>query len=162
MNEILAQNQHRVMPMERREKLKAIAILSKRHELSDEEIKDRLLLTMVFSFSEAEAVLAVSELLKHQGKNPDDYKTPVMLISREIASVVEVEPQVALPLEEAIEDAMLAQRIVGPGEFLPIPKSQNKSLESLIDGVRYVFALGNKYQQGIAEAVIKDFEAKHK
>ena len=143
--------------MERREKLKAIAILSKKHELSDEEIKDRLLLTMVFAFSEAEAVLGVSELLKHQGKNPDDYKTPVMLISREVADVLGTD-QVGLPLEEAIEDAMLAQRITGQEESKP----QNKSLESLISGVRYVFAVGNKYQQGIAEAVIKEFEAKHK
>src|SRR3990167_5338239 len=118
MNEILVQNQHRVMPMERREKLKAIAILSKKHELSDEEIKDRLLLTMVFAFSEAEAVLGVSELLKHQGKNPDDYKTPVMLISREVADVLGTD-QVGLPLEEAIEDAMLAQRITGQEESKP-------------------------------------------
>jgi len=133
------------MPLKAEVSLKAVAILSIEKTLY-ESIKDKAWLTLVFCYSEGDAVLAAMNVVQMQGKKIEDYVTPAIINVRELSHVLEN----LLPLPITNPPPPIANE--DPQD------AKKKSVDNLVASVRYVFGeAGNEKQKSEAEKVIEKF-----
>lgn len=131
--------------LERNERLKVFAILSKHNDIPKELLHDKLFLSVVISYTPAEAVLGAMGGLERSGRKLDDYKTPYMLVGSELDVLVE-------PSAPSLDEILAAPRIQAEAEA-------EAGLEAkLISYVRLVFdKAGTLEEKKTAEAVIQKF-----
>jgi len=149
------------LQMERSEKLKVFAVLSKHNDVPHELVKGKLVLAIVISYTPAEAVMGATAVLAQSGKNPQEYNTPYMLIGRELAGVIQVES----PAVPSVEEILAAPRIQKEAEeeagvtARADTSAATKSAADLASYVRFVFSkAGTRAQKKTAEAVIVKFQ----
>lgn len=133
------------MAMERINKLKVFAISSIKKDVPPEIVKGKTSLSLIFTYTLAEAIHAASVSLKHLGASPEDYT-----INFQVASAP-LDQFVTLPLE--VKEEIKAEVVASPESYM-------------IGNIRTVFHLvGNKEDKEVAEKIIKKFEVyakKHK
>lgn len=139
------------LPMERIERIKVFAILSKHNVVPHELVNDKLVLALVIAYTPAEAIMGAQTLIARHGRLAEDYKTPYMIIGRELGVLQATPPPVSSEKLFAVDRIQKeAEAKVG---------AVTKSITDLSSYVRYVFdKAGTPAQKRTAELVIVKFQ----
>lgn len=141
MQELNSKNK---LSLERNDTLKVFAVVSILKTVPEEVYKNKLALTLLVTYTEAEAVIGSSETLKLQGIDPELYKISIMRVQLPVQDIVDMPPPPPPP-------APIQEQIV---ELKPAKTVE----ETMIDHARMIFNLvGNPAQQKMLNSVIGKF-----
>lgn len=153
--------------MERKESLKIFAILSVRNDLNEKDLRDKLGLTLIASYTLNEAVLASNKALEITGKDAKRFKTPFMFVTIPAAAFIEMKRAIMEIPREMLERILQTSPILMPAREprLELKKDVEKK-EKITKGkaelsahVRYVFnAVGTPEEIIMAESVLHRFK----
>lgn len=125
-----------IFNLERNDKLKVFAIMSAKKSVPEELLKDSFALSILVTYTPAEAVIATNQVLMSKGKNPEEYIVDCMRLMIPVEEIVNIPPPVIekprfelahKTVEEMmIEHARMIFDIVGT-------KAQKASLEKILE-----------------------------
>lgn len=132
-------------------KLYAMAMVKK--DLYEREqmylIKDKLIISLVMAYSDAEAYMGCRGSIQNLGFDPDLYVIPSAFISKDVEEFMK---------SISFTPIMSTSTIVPLEVEKPVEEVRKKSVESIVASVRMVFdQYGNSSQKKMAEEVINKF-----
>lgn len=126
------------LALSRNDNLKIFAVSCVSKDVPVETIKDKCVLTIIATYTLAEAIMGAKEAVRQFGKDPDTYTIPFLIIGKDAKELI---------------DLTLTRQT--PKPFVPI---EARSAKTLSYYVRYVFdRVGSVTQKKVAEDVIKKF-----
>ena len=146
------------LPLKREESLKVFALLSFRRDVPLDILNDhKLSLSLSAAYSAGDAIMVAHEALKNLRLDPDNYKTPIMMISVDADKIIQIEP---------------ATKISGSQPEIKIPEDMSKlvidfetelktkkSTDDITSYILYAFdQVGTEEEKKIAEKIIKKFK----
>lgn len=131
------------LSLERKEALKVFSILSALKTVPTNILQESFCLSLVATYTLAEAMAGAYQGLRDQGKNPNDYILNCMQICAPVESIANLSKPMPVPIAT------------------PTVSEKKKTVEQyMIDNVSHVFNLvGNASEQKAAQKVIAKFIA---
>lgn len=124
------------LAMNRSQKLKVFAVSSCKHSVPTEDLRGKTALSIVFAYSDVEAIMAAGQSIKNLGQNPDEYLLNFQVISTDLSTIIPAQA----PVEEKVEE------------------KKNNTEDYVVDLIKNVFDLvGTKTEKAVARKVIKKF-----
>ena len=108
-------------------------------------MEDKITLSLIAAYSPAEAVMSAMQGIVQSGKKPEDFIVPLMMVFRELSSLVEL-PELQHPMMKV------------EGEKIEQVKEE-KSNQDMISYIKFVFeTVGTSEEKKVAAKVISKFE----